>query len=281
MANRVRPERSRQEEGLSAVAEFSSWRSYFYPAPHDATLRNRPGIEDATELAIFEQSAVQGRQVQLRNDPSLATGQFDAEHVRAIHAHLFQDLYDWAGQYRSMPIMKGAGEFAAVDQIEPWLEQMQRTVEATDWAQVSHPEFARAAAQVFAQLNYAHPFREGNGRTAKALLDQLSDQSAFKFEFGQVGPELWNQRAEWTRPDLGSNVLHPEEMAEVFEAITFESDSAAVKVREGVERVRPTLRASHPQRPSTDPTARDASDSPPVSDYGIDCGEGMRSSTRE
>ena len=78
---------------------------YCYP-PDFLVLRNRLGITDEAELDFSERELVSQRAAE-----TIPTGAFDLAHLRAIHRHLFQDVYDWAGELRTVEISKGASQF--------------------------------------------------------------------------------------------------------------------------------------------------------------------------
>ena len=63
--------------------------------------------------------------------------------------------------------------------------------------------FAERAASVFAYFNQAHPFREGNGRTGKVLMEHVAELSQFTLDFARVTPEVWNNASMLSGPDLG------------------------------------------------------------------------------
>lgn len=86
---------------------FDTWESYFYPPPDDKTLRNLVGIRDPQALEQYEYRETRKRGEQLKADPSLIEHTYDADHVRAIHRYLFQDVYEWAGDYRTQNMFKG------------------------------------------------------------------------------------------------------------------------------------------------------------------------------
>jgi cell filamentation protein len=81
-------------------------------------------------------------------------------------------------------------------------------------------------AIVYANINQAHPFREGNGRTGKMFLEHVAEQSPFELNYAAVSQEVWNQRSQFSGPDLGYLAVHPEELVEVFKAITIERRAA-------------------------------------------------------
>ena len=77
-----------------------------YLWPGTATLRNKLGILDGDLLDYHERELVTQRTRQ-----GVPGGNFDLAHLRAIHLHLFQDVYDWAGQIRTVEMSKGGSQF--------------------------------------------------------------------------------------------------------------------------------------------------------------------------
>ena len=88
---------------------FDTWESYFYPPPDEGTLRNLFDERDPVVLTRLEYVETARRQRELLAGQVAIPKTYDADHVRAIHRHLFQDVYAWAGEFRSVNISKGAG----------------------------------------------------------------------------------------------------------------------------------------------------------------------------
>jgi cell filamentation protein len=88
-----------------------------YVDPDSGTLRNLRGFDDVEELARFEAHAVALRTQQLHVNPLLIERTWDTRHWMAMHGHLFQDVYDWAGGLRSVNITKGEQTFHPVDRL--------------------------------------------------------------------------------------------------------------------------------------------------------------------
>lgn len=82
----------------------SEWHSYFWPGT--TILRNKLEITDPVELQLVEFDVVETRSHELRTGAHAVDRTFDSAHLKAIHAHLFGDLYDWAGHYRTVNISK-------------------------------------------------------------------------------------------------------------------------------------------------------------------------------
>ena len=80
-----------------------------YVYPGTSVLRNRRGITDAAELSLFETNHVTRRVLELLREPT--PGRLDAAHLQAIHGYIFQDVYDWAGQFRTVNIARSGQYF--------------------------------------------------------------------------------------------------------------------------------------------------------------------------
>jgi len=76
-----------------------------YIDPHSGILRNKFGLTDQESLDRAEANAVSARSILLQLNP--LKGDFDSEHLKAIHSHLFRDVYEWAGQFRTIALAKG------------------------------------------------------------------------------------------------------------------------------------------------------------------------------
>jgi len=133
---------------------------YCYP-PDFSVLRNRLGLRDAIELDQHERELVLFRVKQ-----GIPSGQFDLAHLRAIHRHLFQDVYDWAGELRTVEIAKGGNQFQFRQYISTGMADVHRRIVAAEFLKnMSGRAFADKAGEIIGDINYVHPFREGNGRT--------------------------------------------------------------------------------------------------------------------
>lgn len=204
------------------------WAGYFFAETYDAqtmqgTLRNLLGERDPAVLSDKEHGRVVRRQRQLLSDEVEVMRTFTAEHVKAIHRQLFQDLYDWAGEFRTVPIFKGTPVgFADVEtgEVDRYLADVHRLVEGTPWRRLDRDEFGERSATVFAYLNQAHPFREGNGRTSKVFMEHVAERSPFMFEYDRVDPATWNDASKWSGPDRFAYEPHPAELVPVFRAMT-------------------------------------------------------------
>jgi cell filamentation protein len=154
---------------------------YCYP-PDYTVLRNRLGIRGAAELDAAERDLV----TQRLTEP-VPHGDFDLDHLTAIHHHLFQDVYDWAGEIRTVSITKGHSEFQHPHFIETGMRDVhRRLLERRYLMELSPNEFAEQAGTIIGDVNYVHPFREGNGRAQFQYLDQLAQRAGHPLDLKRI-----------------------------------------------------------------------------------------------
>jgi len=174
-----------------------------YTLADGVTLKNKLGATDEDVLAELEVREVRARllEIELGAGP---TGQFDAEHLRAIHRHLFQDVYEWAGHTRDERVPLPDGTVAS----EPILRKPEgqpfligpaipaaladiaaKLREADNLRGLPREEFAERAADVMVELNAVHPFREGNGRSQRAFIQELAREAGHTLDFSIVSRE--------------------------------------------------------------------------------------------
>ncbi|MDF2047078.1 MULTISPECIES: Fic family protein [Microbacterium] len=212
---------------------FDTWESYFYPETINGlngTLRNKFDERDFFELKAREYGQTARRGFELEAGMVDIPKTFDAEHLKAIHRHLFQDVYEWAGEFRTVNMGKGPGrDFGHVDdgEVGRYLSEVHQLATSTDWASISRNDFIATSATVFAYVNQAHPFREGNGRTSKQFMHDLAEGSPFRFEFDRVTPEQWNQASAMSRPDMFAFAPDPSSLVPIFNAVSVEKPSLA------------------------------------------------------
>lgn len=158
-----------------------------YLIPGSYVLRNKLGIEDRAELDRVERSIVVQRMRE-----GCPTGDFNLNHLRAIHRHLFQDVYNWAGEIRTVDMQKERSVFIPASRIEQGISYVhQKLVTAQFLVGLSDDDFAAKAAEVIGDINYAHPFREGNGRTQLEYLRQLGARAGHALNPGLLDRDTW------------------------------------------------------------------------------------------
>ncbi len=160
---------------------------------------NIPGFKTHEELRRFEYAATRQRGEELALKP--ISGQFDTAHFRGIHRYLFQDVYEWAGEYRKVELSKGRSAFAPlrtpVHTLDTWGEKILRDLAAENHlVGLKTAAFVERLTHHYGELNFWHPMREGNGRATKEFLYQLAKGAGYELEFQRVGAKTWNTAAE-------------------------------------------------------------------------------------
>ncbi len=144
-----------------------------YVYPGTAVLRNLAGLRDADTLAEHEAQASTLRLAQLA--ALKLEGVYDLPHLQRFHRFVFQDIYPWAGELRSVPLAKPGSMFALPEHIESYTSEVLRQLAGEGHLRGrSRGEFAARLTHYYAEINAVHPFREGNGRAQRAFLRQLA-----------------------------------------------------------------------------------------------------------
>lgn len=127
-------------------------------------LENKLGITDSATLARTEEKLSKEKAVKLFEYGILdnqKAGSFQA--LAEIHKYLFEDIYDFAGKIRTVNIAKGGFRFAPVMYLESFLENIEKMPQS-DFDSI---------VEKYVEMNIAHPFREGNGRSMRIWLDMM------------------------------------------------------------------------------------------------------------
>ena len=161
-------------------------RQYCYP--DSGVLINKLGLTDDALLADAEIELTESR---------IAGFEPDFENISlsglcAIHLYLFQDLYDWAGQLRTVDISKGTSRFANVSRIEPEAEKLFRQLaKENHLAELPREQFVARLAHYYSELNVIHPFRDGNGRAQRLLFEVISINAGYALRWGPIARDDW------------------------------------------------------------------------------------------
>ena len=148
-------------------------------------LENKLGITNSAELAREEERISKKKAVELFESGSLdklAPGRFAS--LQAIHKALFEDIYDFAGELRTVNLAKGNFRFAPLMYLEAALGNIDKMPQST----------FDVIIEKYVEMNIAHPFREGNGRSTRLWLDQM-----LKAGIGQV--------VDWSKVDKEDYLL--------------------------------------------------------------------------
>ncbi len=153
-----------------------------YLDEHSEVLRNRLGITDQAELDRVEATFSLVRAYELLEKP--VAGNFDLAHLQAIHKRLFGDVYEWAGEIRTVDISKGQTRFANFQQIESYAPEITRPLQREQLLRgLNIDTFSERAGHYLGELNVLHPFREGNGRATREFVGQLARGAGYAVDW--------------------------------------------------------------------------------------------------
>lgn len=177
---------------------------YCYPGTE--VLRNKPGLRDPAALQAFERQATRQRGEGLRKPPLTPDG------LCAVHRHIFQDVYEWAGEFRSVDLSKETSLFCRPAYIGAELDKEFARLPAPDDPRgATADRFAELAARHVAELNAIHPFREGNGRAIRYHLVYLAERAGHTVDLGRI------DEASWRRGSIES--MHEARLQTLIDAI--------------------------------------------------------------
>lgn len=145
---------------------------YVYTYPKTGILRNLFDITDQKVLLFVESAAVTKRVQELYDNPLEITG---TESLFKIHGHLFQDVYTWAGKKRNVEISKDGKQFFPTTHFENAYHFIDTLI--SDYRKTKKKDkqkLSEKLAEILDNINYLHPFREGNGRTQREFLRLLA-----------------------------------------------------------------------------------------------------------
>ncbi len=150
-------------------------------------LKNIPGIRDGAALELFETAATA-----VRSGEPLPSGRLGVRNYKAIHRHLFQDVYPWAGRLRKVRISRGESTFCYPENIP------QEMVRIFAWLKVegflrgrSRSEFATGAAHFLSELNAIYPFSRREWRTQLTFMALVAARADFRLRLDRLKPDAF------------------------------------------------------------------------------------------
>ncbi len=178
------------------------YRNFFYP--NSITLKNKYGIKDYKKLK--EQCAHDTTKEIIHLRQEAPPQKLTFTYLQYIHHTLFKNTFEWAGQTREkpftfedgtvayMPMMKKAGiSFASAQQIQEGLENLDKILAETNSLKgLTRETFVEHVTEMMIQLNYTHPFREGNGRTQRMFFEKLGQVAGHPLDFSLVTEKRMN-----------------------------------------------------------------------------------------
>ena len=161
---------------------------YLYPGLN--VMRNRLNIRQADRLAKASYEITALRVATLRLGPS-APG---LPHLCAIHRHLYQDIFDWAGDIREIDIYQGDTRFCHFAYIEKEGNALLQDLEEEGYlVGLAQDKFIERLAHYYCEINVLHPFRLGNGMAQRIFFEQLAIHAGYTLDWRDIAVDAWNQ----------------------------------------------------------------------------------------
>lgn len=162
--------------------------SSIYCYPDSSVLKNKLDIRDPALLRKVEADLSSARQAEIFRTP--VVGRFTATHLCNIHRKLLGDVYSFAGHFRREDIAKGPTRFVTYSQIKEKLQRLLGQLQQEKWLEnVPFEAFVARSAYYMAELNYIHPFREGNGRAIREFMRLLFLHNGYVVQWDAVDVE--------------------------------------------------------------------------------------------
>ena len=157
-----------------------------YSDPVTGVLYKRLKLRSAAALEAAEREITHAALILL--DESPVSPSYDLPHLREIHRRIFGDIYEWAGQVRTVAIAKGA-VFCLPQYVESSAAVIFRELQDEDCLRgLRHDMFVGRLAYYLGEVNALHPFREGNGRAQRAFFRQLARDAGFTLAWQHLDP---------------------------------------------------------------------------------------------
>jgi cell filamentation protein len=162
--------------------EFERVNAYCYP--DSFVLRNKLDIRDGSVLNNLEREITSTRIQQAMEIP--LKGKLDFKHLLAIHRFIFSDIYEWAGELRTVNIAKG-NQFCNYIHLEGYADKLFKELKAERYLAKMPPDiFQNRLIHYFSEINVLHPFREGNGRVQRVFIEYLARSAGYHVDFSTV-----------------------------------------------------------------------------------------------
>ena len=159
-----------------------------YLIPGTEVLKNKLGISDAFALQVAEEDAAFRAAIEIQ----LSAPPFTFRQLCDLHHKLFSEVYEWAGQTRSIPMSKGSSRFAQPEFIQRECEKVYANLNSV-FAEVSRDQdsVGTMLGTAYSDLNVAHPFRDGNGRSIRMHLEHVAFQLDYLINWKSVSEATW------------------------------------------------------------------------------------------
>lgn len=156
----------------------------------NGTLKNKLGIEDHDALKLAETDICY---VKLLNAESVMKSKCDITLIKDIHRHLFEDIFEWAGEFRTVPLYKEeliipriSLEYAATRDIDSRLSKCLEQMNADTWENMNLEDLSKKFVSYLAKIWRIHPFRDGNTRTTLTFANIFAREHGFEMDMSTL-----------------------------------------------------------------------------------------------
>jgi cell filamentation protein len=156
--------------------------------PGTTVLVNKMGIREQSELDTTEEVLTTFRVVEICKEAP--TEPYTFSFYCSLHRRLFGDVYQWAGQVRTIDISKKGTTFCPAAELPELGEKLfQRLAALNEFRDLPKAQFVDEVAEFYHDLNMLHPFREGNGRTQRLFFTLLIERAGYSIHFDEHDPD--------------------------------------------------------------------------------------------
>lgn len=173
-----------------------------------SVLRNKLNIHDESSLNQAEQqlSAIAAESLPYSPPP------YSLDYLKHIHRVLFSDVYEWAGELRTVGISKQQTRFCQPEYMVREATRIFRLMASAKWFEnESRERLVTSVAEIYSELNVVHPFREGNGRSQRILFEHLVINAGFEISWWGITAD------EWIDANVAAFYCDPKPMQRVFD----------------------------------------------------------------
>ena len=154
----------------------------------NGTLKNKLGISDYDKLNLAEKDITFSKFLDVKR--TFRT-KFDISYIKSIHKHIFEDIFDWAGEFRKVPVYKEevvipglSLDYTEPKNIEKELTACLEKINNTDWESLTLDQKSSTFTKYLTEFWTIHPFRDGNTRTTLTFATQFSKEHNFPLDLG-------------------------------------------------------------------------------------------------
>ncbi|MDE1473955.1 putative adenosine monophosphate-protein transferase Fic [Xenorhabdus bovienii] len=139
---------------------------------------------------------------------------YNIYYFKLLHKAIFSEIFDWAGEIRTVDISKNNTRFCNVNRIEPEAEKLFSQLENEQWLiGLEKEEFCKKLAEYYCEFNIIHPFREGNGRVQRLFFEHLALSAGYELDWQDI------EVTEWINANIDGVFVNYEPMKIIFKRI--------------------------------------------------------------